>query len=81
MLRGNQGGRKISSGGSAGTSSHSQRPKSASQIWVKTRAFSMPPAARTDSRAAAMWAASGSSPASLSTAYASTVVERLAGAP
>ena len=48
---------------------------------VNTRAFSTPPAATTYPRAATMWGASAGSPASLSAAYASTVVERLAGAP
>src|SRR5262245_7710989 len=81
MLSGTDGGTSMSSGGMTGTSSHDHRPKSENQILVKTRVRSRPPASRMYSRARVMCSALGGSPASLSAAYDSTVVERSAGAP
>ncbi len=80
-LSGAHGGRKISSGGIAGTCSHDQRPKSDSQIFVNTRDRSIPPWSRTYSRAFRMWSASVGSPASRSAAYASIVAEWSGGPP
>src|SRR5581483_8824806 len=75
------GGRKISSGGMAGTSRHDQSPNRDNQIFVNTRARSSPPSASTYSRASRMWRAWGGSPASRSAAYASIVVEWSGGPP
>jgi hypothetical protein len=67
-LRGIHFGKKISSGGIEGSSSHDHSPNSASQMRVKTRLASSPPLSRTNARALAMCSASGSSPASRSAA-------------
>ena len=64
-----------------GRSSHDHRPDRASQIRVNTRLASTPPCSRIQSRASFMCGASGSSPASFSARYASTVVDRSAGPP
>ena len=66
MFRGNHSGRKITSGGSAGMSSHDHSPNSASHMRVNTRVRSNPPDSRTNWAARRMWAASGGSPASRS---------------
>ena len=60
---GHHDGRKMISGGSVGSIDQSHSPKSASQIRVKTRARSMPPASRTNATAFCMWSASTGSPA------------------
>jgi hypothetical protein len=65
-LSGTHGGSSIISAGSAGTCAHGQAPNRASQMWVNTRARSMPPPARAKAAAARMCAAAGSSPASRS---------------
>ena len=63
-LNGNQVGKKISSGGRAGSSSHDQMPNSANHSRVNTRVRSIPPRSRMNSRAVRMCDASGGSPAS-----------------
>ena len=80
-LSGNHAGSRTTSAGTAGTHSHGQAPNSASHRWVNTRAFSRPPARRTNAAAAAMCAASGPSPARRSATYASTVVDTSPGPP
>src|SRR5262245_10468945 len=69
------------SGGITGSSSQDHRPDKASQILVKTRVAVTPPWLVIQSAARFMCAASGSSPASLSATYASTVVDRSPGRP
>ena len=72
----------MTSGGITGRSSQDHRPDRASQILVKTRVAVTPPwpviqpAARRH-----VLGASGSSPASRSATYASTVVDRSPGPP
>src|SRR5918995_2909299 len=81
MLSGIRGGSSITSGGSAGRSSHDHWPTTASQIRVKTRVASIPPCWRMKRRAPARWGASAGAPASRSATYASTVVDRSPGPP
>src|SRR6266705_4262757 len=50
-FKGNQRGKKITSGGRAGSPAHGHAPNSASHRRVKTRARSSPPRSRTNSRA------------------------------
>jgi hypothetical protein len=68
MLSGARAGSSMISAASAGRSSHDHRPNSASQMRVKARLRSRPPAARTKAHALRMCAASGASPASRSAA-------------
>ncbi len=81
MFSGIQRGRKIISGGSAGSSSQDHRPSMANQTRVNTRVRSSPPAPWMYRAAVRIQAASAGSPASRSAAYASTVVDRSGGPP
>ena len=81
MLKGEAGGSRIASGGMAGRPSQSNCPKRASHSLVKTRAVPAPPCARTNSRARAISARSGSTPATFRAKYASVVTLTSPGPP
>ncbi len=76
MLRGNQGGKRLNSIGIEGSAFHSNSPKRARYILVKTLAASIPPFSRINCLAFRKGQSFGSYPTSLRAKYASTVVLR-----
>ncbi len=78
-LNGIHSGKSTISGGSDGTPNHGYAPKSASQIFVNTRAFVTPPKRWITSSAFRIGSLPVSTPSTFSATYASIVVLRSAG--